>query len=81
MRGLTAWVLWLLLASPAVGQGQDEEPPPASPPATESEPEQEAVEAVSGEDVWAAGEADEEEVFVPSETVSADSAIAFPADI
>lgn len=79
MRGLTAWVLWLLLALPADGQGQDEEAPPASPPATESE--QEAVEAVSGEDVWATDQADEEEVFVPSETVSADSAIAFPADI
>lgn len=81
MRVLKLGWLWLLLASPVTGMAQDEETPPAAPPAPESAAEAAPAEAVSGEDVWARDEAEEEEIFVPSETVSADSAIAFPADI
>jgi len=85
MRVLTVCWLWLLLAWPVAGFAEDEETPPSTPPAAASEEEAEAEpesgEPVSGEDVWARDQAEEEEIFVPSETVSADSAIAFPADI
>lgn len=83
MRGWMVSCLWLLLAAPAVGIAQDEDAPPAAADNGEQQTEDkiEAPEPVSGEDVWAVGADDEEEVFVPSETVSADSAIAFPADI
>lgn len=81
MRVLKVFWLLLLLALPAASIADDEATPPSAPPASESEAEAEPVEAVSGEDVWARDQAEEEEIFVPSETVSADSAIAFPADI
>ncbi len=83
---MRVWIvssLWLLLAVPAAGIAQDEEAPPAVVEDSEQKTDDKmpAGEPVSGEDVWAGESEDEKDVFVPSETVSADSAIAFPADI
>ncbi|MGB5622109.1 MAG: hypothetical protein WBN65_06415 [Gammaproteobacteria bacterium] len=83
MRVWMVSFLWLMLAVPAAGIAQDEEATPAVAGQTEpkSDDKQPADEMVSGEDVWSGEPEDEKDVFVPSETVSADSAIAFPADI
>jgi len=83
MRVWIVGCLWLLLAVPVAGIAQDEEAPPAAAENGEQQTDEktEAGEPVSGEDVWDGESEGEKDVFVPSETVSADSAIAFPADI
>lgn len=83
MRVWIVGCLWLLLVAPMAGIAQDEEAPPAAAENGEQQTDEktEAGEPVSGEDVWAGESEGEKDVFVPSETVSADSAIAFPADI
>jgi len=83
MRVWMVSFLWLLLAIPAAGIAQDEKAPPTVVEESQqnTDDNKPADEPVSGDDVWAGESEDEKDVFVPSETVSADSAIAFPADI
>lgn len=82
------WVAFLLgaivAAAPAMAQEQPPETPgSASEEASEAEPvaDKEAEEELPEIDVWAEdGDADDD-VFIPSESISADSSISFPADI
>ena len=71
--------LLLLLSLPLMAQAVDDPQPPVANPSENAEII--AEETVTEEEVWS-GDADEEdEIFIPSESVSADASIAFPADI
>ena len=72
-------LLLLALAGPAAAQTPpaDEEPAAAQDTAPETAPE----EALPDIDIWSEEDADEEDVFIPTERISADSSIAYPADI
>jgi len=81
--------LLLAMAAPAVaiaqeaqsdqGQRQAQETPAQGKPA-QDQPEA-GTEPLPDIDVWDESEEDKDDVFVPSESISADSSIAFPSDI
>jgi len=81
--------LLLAMAAPAVaiaqeaqsdqGQRQAQETPAQEKPA-QDQPEA-GTEPLPDIDVWDESEEDKDDVFVPSESISADSSIAFPSDI
>jgi hypothetical protein len=75
------------LAAPALAQtptpdeasaAETEAPEPA---ADESGDEDEETEELPDIDIWAEDAAEEEDVFIPTERISADANIAYPADI
>jgi len=71
--------LALLLSLPVAILAADDPQPTSS---SQTEDADAAVEeTVTVEDVWSKDPNQDDEVFVPSETVSADASIAFPADI
>jgi len=71
--------LVLLLSSPPAILAADDPQPPASGQTEDADAA--GVEVVTEEDVWSEDSNQDDEEFVPSETVSADASIAFPADI
>ena len=82
MRTLLACLL-LGLAGP--GLAQEPPPEPEAPPAAEEQAAAEAGEAEEAEvpeiDVWSEEAMEEDDVFIPSERIRADSSISFPVDI
>ncbi len=71
--------LVLLLSSPMAILAADDPQPPASGQTEDADAA--VAEIVTEEDVWSEDSNQDDEEFVPSETVSADASIAFPADI
>ncbi len=73
------WLAALAMAAPLAAQTpppeEDREEPAAESPAPEDE------EALPDIDIWSEEAADEDDVFIPTERISADSSIAYPADI
>jgi hypothetical protein len=71
------------LAAPALGQTPTtDEETAAETEAPEPAPEEdEGAEELPDIDLWSEDAADEEDVFIPTERVSADANIAYPADI
>ncbi len=85
IRILCVALLVLLLGSgETLAQEPQSEPPaqarqdPQPPPEEDGESAGEALPEI---DVWAEEDAGESDVFVPTESISADSSIAFPSDI
>jgi hypothetical protein len=72
------WLLAIAWTAPVAAQTPPEEEPEA--PAAESAAPAEA-EAMPDVDIWSEDAADEDDVFIPTERISADSSIAYPADI
>ena len=90
MKNLTVIALIASLMSAGHVSGQEEPEPPvggAEPAAEAEQPsdsDQEAepeAEALPELDVWAEDGDSDEDVFIPSESISADASIAFPTDI
>ncbi|UCC14564.1 MAG: hypothetical protein JSW21_00925 [Gammaproteobacteria bacterium] len=80
MKSLTVATLFaFLLGAPQV-YGQQEPEQPAVEPEQEQEIQAED-EPLPEVDVWAEGSDSEDDVFIPSESISADASIAFPTDI
>jgi len=76
---IVALLVSLLSGQTALGQEADKRADTVeSRPAGEQPASTETVPEV---DVWAEGEDAEDDVFVPTESISADSSIAFPSDI
>ena len=77
VRRLSVILLLVRAAGLALGQTETEE-------AEEKEPDEAPAEVVEEElpeiDVWAEDD-DDEDVFIPTERISADASIAFPVDI
>ena len=78
------WLLAFALAAPAMAQT----PPPAEAPAAETEAGDAEEAAPAGDeetlpdiDIWSEDADQEEDVFIPTERISADSSIAYPVDI
>jgi hypothetical protein len=73
------------LAAPALGQTPTPEEESAAEAETEApEPaagEGEEAEELPDIDIWAEDAGEEEDVFIPTERISADANIAYPADI
>jgi hypothetical protein len=85
MKSLTVITLLAFLLGAARVYGQEAPEQPASEQ-QEQEQEQEQESQVGDEplpdiDVWAEGDDSEDDVFIPSESISADASIAFPTDI
>ena len=71
-----AWVLALLLALPPINDAA------ADPESTPAQPvDESSAEKADKGGGGKAGQEQPEEPFVPSETISADSAVSFPVDI
>ncbi len=66
------------LAGPVMAQTPDPEEEDASAAPAEAAEEEEALPDI---DIWSEDAADEEDVFIPTERISADANIAYPADI
>lgn len=80
------WLLALAAAAPAAAQtppAQAAQEPAAETPSPEETQTQPAAEeeALPDIDIWSEDAADEDDVFIPTERISADSNIAYPADI
>lgn len=77
------WVVFFLALSLGVTPVPAQEPSDSAPEAAaeEDEPEAEAEEELPEIDVWAEDADADDDVFIPTESISADSSIAFPADI
>ncbi len=75
------------LAAPAYGQTPTPDEEPAAEAETETpepaaeEDEDEEAEELPDIDIWAEDAAEEDDSFIPTERVSADANIAYPADI
>ncbi len=83
MKSLTVITLLAFLLGAARVYGQEA---PEQPASEQQEQEQEQESQVGDEplpdiDVWAEGDDSEDDVFIPSESISADASIAFPTDI
>jgi hypothetical protein len=80
---IVALVTWLLGSGVNLAQETGAEPPAEARQDTEASGagDENSGEALPEIDVWAEEEADESDVFVPTESISADSSIAFPSDI
>jgi hypothetical protein len=78
-------LLWLAigLAGPVMAQTADPEEDATEAPAetTETAAAGEEEEALPDIDIWSEESADDEDVFIPTERISADANIAYPADI
>jgi hypothetical protein len=86
MKSLTVITLLAFLLGAARVYGQEAPEQPASEQQQEQEQEQEQESQAGDEplpdiDVWAEGDDSEDDVFIPSESISADASIAFPTDI
>ncbi len=72
-------LLALGLAGPVVAQTADADEEDATEvPAEAAEDDEEALPDI---DIWSEDAADEEDVFIPTERISADANIAYPSDI
>jgi hypothetical protein len=81
------WLLALAVAAPIAAQTpppvaatEEQTAPPPSEGATETPPAEEE-EPLPDIDIWSEDAASEDDVFIPTERISADSNIAYPADI
>ena len=86
MKRLTVITLLAFLLGAARVYGQEAPEQPAAEQAPEQQQEQDQENQVGDEplpdvDVWAEDDDSEDDVFIPSESISADASIAFPADI
>ncbi len=75
---IASLLLAAALAGPVTAQTADPEEEDASEAPAEAAEEEEALPDI---DIWSEDAADEEDVFIPTERISADANIAFPADI
>jgi hypothetical protein len=80
---IVALLTWLLGSGVGLAQESEAEPPAEARQDTQAPG---AGDGNSGEalpeiDVWAEEDVEESDVFVPTESISADSSIAFPSDI
>jgi hypothetical protein len=80
---VVALLTWLLGSGVNLAQESEEEPPAQTGQDTPAPEEAggDSGEALPDIDVWAEEDAGESDVFVPTESISADSSIAFPSDI
>ena len=89
---MTQRLMPLLLAVLLAGTAGAKTPPPeeaeeasseqpAEPAAEEAEEAEEDEAPLPDIDIWSEDAADEDDVFIPTERISADSNIAYPADI
>jgi len=76
---IVALLVSLLSGQTALGQEGDRKADTAESQRSEEQPA--SGETLPEVDVWAEGEDAEDDVFVPTESISADSSIAFPSDI
>jgi hypothetical protein len=80
------WLLALAAAAPAAAQtppveaAEEQAAETPSPGETQTQPAAEE-EALPDIDIWSEDAASEDDVFIPTERISADSNIAYPADI
>ena len=77
-------LIWLSVSGVALGQEPQTEPPAQArqdEPAPAGEDSADSGEDLPEIDVWAEEDAEKSDVFVPTESISADSSIAFPSDI
>jgi hypothetical protein len=78
-----ALLAWLFSTVPALGQepqAEESETPPQAPQSSATS-KAESDDELPEIDVWAEDGPQETDVFIPTESISADSSIAFPSDI
>ena len=80
MRRRNSWLLSVVVATPLVALAQDSAPqqPPAAP-GTQSPPA--AAAPVASQPAPASSASGRDDVFVPTQQLSADEAVTFPVDI
>lgn len=74
-------IIALLAAALGGAAASAQEPEPRTGEPTADEESSETAEELPEIDVWAEDAEDKEDVFVPTESISADASIAFPSDI